>query len=107
MATKDQFESPDYYLIDDLLTEEHLLIRNTIRDFVKREISPIIEEVCQSCIFPKDILPKLASLGCFGPFIPTEHGGAGLDQIFQPRDHPNGLPNRPVRLDTPTPCRGQ
>ena len=81
MATKDQFESPDYYLIDDLLTEEHLLIRNTIRDFVKREISPIIEEVCQSCIFPKDILPKLASLGCFGPFIPTEHGGAGLDQI--------------------------
>ena len=81
MATKDQFESPDYYLIDELLTEEHLLIRNTIRDFVKREISPIIEEVCQSCIFPKDILPKLASLGCFGPFIPTEHGGAGLDQI--------------------------
>jgi len=81
MATKDQFESPDYYLIDELLTEEHLLIRTTIRDFVKREISPIIEEVCQSCIFPKDILPKLASLGCFGPFIPTEHGGAGLDQI--------------------------
>jgi len=48
---------------------------------VKREISPIIEEVCQSCVFPKDILPKLASLGCFGPFIPTKHGGAGLDQI--------------------------
>ncbi|MAZ58221.1 MAG: acyl-CoA dehydrogenase [Flavobacteriales bacterium] len=81
MATKDQFESPDYYLLDELLTQEHILIRNTIRDFVKREISPIIEEVCQSCVFPKDILPKLASLGCFGPFIPTKHGGAGLDQI--------------------------
>ncbi|MAQ70370.1 MAG: acyl-CoA dehydrogenase [Flavobacteriales bacterium] len=81
MATKDQFESPDYYLLDELLTEEHILIRNTIRDFVKREISPIIEEVCQSCVFPKDVLPKLASLGSFGPFIPTEYGGSGLDQI--------------------------
>ena len=81
MANQDQFESPDYYLLDDLLSEEHLLIRKTIRDFVKKEISPIIEEVCQSCVFPKEILPKLASLGCFGPFIPHKFGGAELDQI--------------------------
>ena len=81
MANQDQFESPDYYLLDDLLSEEHLLIRKTIRDFVKKEISPIIEEVCQSCVFPKEILPKLASLGCFGPFIPHKYGGAELDQI--------------------------
>ena len=56
---KDNFESPDYYLLDELLTSEHLLIRKTIRDFVKKEISPIIEEVCQSCVFPKEILPIL------------------------------------------------
>jgi len=81
MASNDYFKSPDYYIMDDLLTEEHLLIRKTIRDFVKKDISPVIEEVCQSCIFPKDLLPKLASLGCFGPFIPTQYGGAELDQI--------------------------
>ena len=58
MASQDQFEAPDYYLLDELLTSEHLLIRKTIRSFVKKEISPIIEEACQSCIFPKQILPK-------------------------------------------------
>ena len=81
MATQDHFVSPDYYLLDELLSEEHLLIRKTIRDFVKKEISPIIEEVCQSCTFPKSILPKLGQLGCFGSFIPSKFGGAELDQI--------------------------
>ena len=81
MASQDQFEAPDYYSLDELLTSEHLLIRKTIRSFVKREISPIIEEACQSCIFPKQILPKLGELGCFGPFIPNKYGGAELDQI--------------------------
>ena len=76
MATQDNFQSPDYYLLDDFLTEEHLLIRKTLRDFVKGEISPIIEEVCQSCTFPKQLLPKLGELGCFGPFIPSKYGGS-------------------------------
>jgi len=81
MSIQDQFVSPDYYVLDELLTEEHILIRKTIRDFVKKEISPIIEEVCQSCVFPKHILPKLGELGCFGSFIPSLYGGAELDQI--------------------------
>ena len=81
MASQDQFESPDYYLLDELLTSEHLLIRKAIRDFVKKEISPIIEEACQSCVFPKNLIPKLGELGCFGPFIPNKYGGAELDQI--------------------------
>ena len=81
MATQDNFKSPDYYSLDELLTSEHLLIRKTIRDFVKKEISPIIEEVCQSCVFPKDLIPKLGHLGCFGPFIPNKYGGSELDQI--------------------------
>ena len=81
MSSQDQFESPDYYSLDELLTEEHLLIRKTIRDFVKKEISPIIEDACQSCIFPKHLIPKLGELGCFGPFIPNKYGGAELDQI--------------------------
>ena len=81
MASQDQFQAPDYYSLDELLTSEHLLIRKTIRSFVKREISPIIEEACQSCVFPKKLLPKLGELGCFGPFIPNKYGGAELDQI--------------------------
>tara|TARA_B100000965_G_scaffold404195_1_gene434298 strand:- start:1953 stop:3134 length:1182 start_codon:yes stop_codon:yes gene_type:complete len=81
MAKQDNFSSPDYYLLDELLSEEHILIRKTIRDFVKKEISPIIEDVCQTCVFPKELLPKLGELGCFGSFIPTKFGGAELDQI--------------------------
>ena len=81
MSKQDNFESPDYYLLDELLTSEHLLIGKTIRDFVKREVSPIIEEVCQTCQFPKDLLPKLGEMGCFGSFIPSKYGGAELDQI--------------------------
>ena len=81
MANQDNFKSPDYYLLDELLSDEHLLIRKSIREFVKKEISPIIEEACQTCVFPHTILPQLGSLGCFGPFIPTQYGGAQLDQI--------------------------
>lgn len=75
------FQSPDYYVLDDLLTEEHKLIRETVRQWVKKEISPIIEDCCQRAVFPKQIIPGLAETGCFGPFIPTEYGGANLDYI--------------------------
>lgn len=77
----DLFEAPDYYNIDDLLTEEHKLIRDAARAWVKRDVSPIIEEAAQKAEFPKSIIPGLAEIGAFGPYIPTEYGGAGLDQI--------------------------
>lgn len=77
----DLFESPDYYNLDDLLTEEHKLIRSAARDWVKRDVSPIIEEAAQKAEFPKSIIPGLAEIGAFGPYIPEEYGGAGLDQI--------------------------
>ena len=77
----DLFESPDYYNLDDLLTEEHKLIRSAARDWVKRDVSPIIEEAAQKAEFPKSIIPGLAEIGAFGPYIPMEYGGAGLDQI--------------------------
>jgi glutaryl-CoA dehydrogenase len=78
---KDLFESPDYYNIDDLLTDEHKLIRQAARDWVKRDVSPIIEEAAQQAKFPKSIIKGLAEIGAFGPYIPEEYGGAGLDQI--------------------------
>tara|TARA_R100000935_G_scaffold27288_2_gene47434 strand:- start:12548 stop:13726 length:1179 start_codon:yes stop_codon:yes gene_type:complete len=77
----DLFEAPDYYNIDDLLTEEHKLIRDAARAWVKRDVSPIIEEAAQKAEFPKSIIPGLAEIGAFGPYIPEQYGGAGLDQI--------------------------
>lgn len=79
--TQDLFQAPDYYLLDELLSEEHKLIRDTVRTWVKKEVSPIIEDFAQRAAFPKQILPGLAAVGGFGPYIPEQYGGAGLDQI--------------------------
>ncbi|MBH75914.1 MAG: acyl-CoA dehydrogenase [Flavobacteriales bacterium] len=79
--TKDLFEAPDYLNLDDLLSEEHKLVRDTTRNWVKKEVSPIIEEYCQKAEFPKHLVRGLAQIGAFGPYIPNEYGGAGLDQI--------------------------
>jgi glutaryl-CoA dehydrogenase len=77
----DLFEAPDYYSIDDLLNEEHKLVRDTARAWVKRAVSPIIEDYAQRAEFPKEILHGLAEIGAFGPTIPENYGGAGLDNI--------------------------
>ena len=77
----DQFQAPDYFLLDDLLTEEHKLVRDACRDWVKREVSPIIEDAAQDAKFPDQLLKGLADIGAFGPYIPEKYGGAGLDQI--------------------------
>ena len=80
-ARKDLYEAPDYYLLDELLTDEHKLIRRTTRDWVKKEVSPIIEEYAQRAEFPKHLIKGLGEIGAFGPTIPVEYGGAGLDYI--------------------------
>ncbi len=79
--SQDLFQAPDYYQIDDLLTEEHKLVRDAAREWVKREVSPIIEEYAQKAEFPVQIIKGLAEIGAFGPYIPEQYGGAGLDQI--------------------------
>ena len=77
----DNFVAPDFYQLDDLLTDEQKLIRNSIRDFVKKEVSPIIEECAQKASFPKHLVKKFGDIGLFGPTIPIEYGGGGLDYI--------------------------
>lgn len=77
----DLFQAPDYYQLDDLLSEEHKLVRDSARAWVKREVSPIIEDYAQRAEFPKQIIRGLGEIGGFGPYIPEEYGGAGLDQI--------------------------
>jgi len=77
----DLFESPDYYQLDELLNEEQLMVRSAVREYVKKEISPIIEDYAQRAAFPQQIVKQLGSLGCFGPTVPTTYGGGGLDYI--------------------------
>ena len=81
-SKSDDFESPDFYEIDDLLTEEHKLIRTSVREFVKKEISPIIEDCAQKAQFPKHIVKLFGELGAFGPTIPEQYNpNGGLDYI--------------------------
>ena len=77
----DLFQGHDYFNMDDLLTEEQKLIRDAARAWVKQEVSPIIEEAAEKQVFPQHLLPGLGEIGAFGPYIPVEYGGAGLDQI--------------------------
>ena len=80
-ARTDLFQSPDYFNLDELLTEEQKLIRESVRTYVKKEISPIIEDYAQRAEFPQQIVKQLGDLGCFGPTVPVEYGGGGLDYI--------------------------
>jgi glutaryl-CoA dehydrogenase len=78
---QDQYTHPDYYQLDELLTEEHKMIRDMVRAFVKKEMSPNIESWAQNCEFPRHLVPMMGELGVFGPTVPTEYGGGGLDYI--------------------------
>ena len=79
--SKDLFQSPDYFQLDELLTEEQKLVRESVRSYVKKEISPVIEDYAQRAEFPQQIVKQLGELGCFGPTVPAEYGGGGLDYI--------------------------
>ena len=80
MAT-DHYTHPDYYNMDELLTEEHKMVRQATRDWVKQSVSPIIEDYYERAAFPEHLVKELGSIGAFGPYIPEEYGGPGLDQI--------------------------
>jgi len=80
-ARTDLYQHPDYYMMDDLLTDEQKMVRDAARAWVKKEVTPIIEEHYEKATFPKHLIKGLAEIGAFGPYIPVEYGGAGLDQI--------------------------
>jgi len=77
----DLYNHPDHYAMDDLLSEEHKLVRDAARAWVKKEVSPIIDEHYEKATFPMHLLKGLGEIGAFGPYIPEEYGGPGLDQI--------------------------
>ena len=76
---KDQFKSPDHYDLDLLLTDEQLMVRSSVRDWVKGNVSPIIEDAVLMENFPKEFIKGLANIGAFGSFLPAKYGGSGLD----------------------------
>ena len=76
---KDRYVAPDFYGVDDLLTDEQKLIRASVREYVKRELSPIIEHYAQNAEFPRHIVKQLGDIGAFGPQLPTEYGCGGMD----------------------------
>jgi glutaryl-CoA dehydrogenase len=78
---QDLYNHPDYYLLDELLTEEHKMIRDMVRAWIKKEVSPNIETWAQNNEFPKHLVPQMGELGVFGPTVPVEYGGGGLDYI--------------------------
>lgn len=80
-SKQDTFEHPDFYGMDDMLTEEHIMVRGAVRDFVKREISPYIESWAENAYFPQDIVKKFGEIGAFGPQLPAEYGCGGMDYI--------------------------
>ena len=83
MAT-DRYQGHDYLGLDDMFTDEHLLIRDTVRSWIKKEVSPIIEDYAQRSEFPSQIVKGLGEIGAFGPYIPEEYGGPGLDHLTAP-----------------------
>ncbi|TRZ66511.1 acyl-CoA dehydrogenase [bacterium] len=81
MQLSEKYKGVDYYLIEDMLTEEEIAIRDTVREFVSKEVIPIIEKYNQEMKFPVQLIPKMAELGILGPTIPQEYGGMGINNI--------------------------
>jgi len=75
------YNPPDYFCVDDLLSDEHKLIRNSVREWVNKSVIPIIDEAAHNHTFPKQLFKQMGTVGAFGPYIPKKYGGAGMDQI--------------------------
>lgn len=80
-ARADRFQGHDYYNIDELLEDDHLLARDAVRTWVKQEVSPIIEEYAERGECPVHLFQGLAEIGAFGPSLPVEYGGGGMDEM--------------------------
>jgi glutaryl-CoA dehydrogenase len=78
---EDPYQSHDYYGVDELLNEDHLLARDAVREWVKQEVSPIIEDYAERAQCPGHLFKGLADIGAFGPSLPAEYGCGGMDEI--------------------------
>jgi glutaryl-CoA dehydrogenase len=76
-----KFQGVDYYNMDDLLSEDEILVRNTVREFVEENVIPVIEKHYRVGTFPMDLIPKMAELGLFGSTLPSKYGGAEMNNV--------------------------
>lgn len=81
LVKEDRFQGHDYYFVDELLEEEHLIAREAVREWVKQEVSPIIEDYSNRAECPVHLFKSLAEIGAFGPSLPAEYGGGGMDEM--------------------------
>jgi len=77
----DNFKSPDHFSIEKLLTEENILVRDSTREWVKENVSPIIEDANHENKFPVEFVKGIAEIGGFGSFLPQKYGGSEIDFI--------------------------
>jgi glutaryl-CoA dehydrogenase len=73
------FKGVDFYRIDDLLSQEELLVRDTVRRFVDEQVLPIIDKHFEEGTFPHSLVPQMASMGLFGANLPEEYGCANMN----------------------------
>lgn len=76
-----KYQGVDYFNLDDVLEEDEILVRNTVREFVEDNVIPVIEKHNRECTFPKDLIPKIGELGLFGATLPEEYGCAGMNNV--------------------------
>ena len=81
MSSNIQYNAPDYFLVDELFTEEYLIVRSAMRDWVNRSVKPVIEDYANRAEFPIHLVKEMGDIGAFGPFIPVEYGGSGMDYM--------------------------
>lgn len=81
LAREDRYQAHDYFEIDELLASDHLLARQAIRDWVKQSVSPIIEDYAHRAACPMHLFKELGDIGAYGPSIPAQYGGGGMDEI--------------------------
>jgi len=77
----DKFQHHDYYGVDELLSEDHLLARDAVREWVRQEVTPIIEDYTEQAKCPTHLFKSLAEIGAFGPSLPVQYGGGGMDEM--------------------------
>jgi glutaryl-CoA dehydrogenase len=76
-----KFKGVDYFNIHSLLSEEELMIRDLVREFVSAEVIPIIEEYSRDGKFPVQLVPKMAEIGLFGATLPQKYGGSDMNNV--------------------------
>ncbi|MGA9121437.1 MAG: acyl-CoA dehydrogenase family protein, partial [Bacteroidota bacterium] len=76
-----KFQGVDYFAGDALLSEDEILVRNTVREFVDDRVLPLIERHNRAGTFPMELVPAMAELGMFGATLPPAYGCAGMNNV--------------------------